>query len=341
MLLWGCLFISCATKESYEGAVPFSLDDFRFRKQLSGMTVPFDTPVMSPYNIQVYDTILVTMESQGDAVCCLYNLRNRRKIGERLKKGQGPSEMLMPAFVNNDGKSIQVVDMATSTVYRYDVQEFIHQDAPQPLSTCKLEGEVCAEMQQAGDRLIGYSYFKEHQLFAFDGNGKMVAELAEFPPCTIEYTETEQADAFYMGFASNTRNRVAICYYMTDLIDFYTTEGELLKRLHGPEQFFSYFTEVHDGGGATSRPDRNRNRDAYFSPRGTSDRLFVLYNGGRVADEGHSPSCNRLFSFTWDGKPNTLYELENPIVCFCVDEENQKFYGISINPEFRIIEYTY
>ncbi len=69
-----------------------------------------------------------------------------------------------------------------------------------------------------------------------------------------------------MGFATNGSDRVAICYYMTDLIEIYDSVGVLKNSMHGPEHFFSYFKEEHDADGVTSYPVKGKNRDSYFAP---------------------------------------------------------------------------
>lgn len=336
-----CVFASCAQKDKYLDAQLLNLDDFEEQTALKGKVLEFDDLIMRPSALQVYDSILVTLEYGGEKLCNLYNLNTKKKIGERLKRGQGPNEMVMPSFVGNNGTNVRLIDMATSVVYEYDLAEFVNNESPQPVKTVKLEESVNSGMQMVGNKYIGYPYFKQHRLYVFDGEGKKVAEFADFPQSTIKYSDMERTDAYYMGFASNGADRIAICYYMTDLIEIYDASGNLLKRMHGPEQFFSHFKEVHDEGGVTSQQVRGKNRDAYFSPCGASSHLFVLYNGGYVDDKDHSPFCKQLFTFSWDGTPKSLYTLDDPIATFCVDEKRNKIYGVSNTPDIHIVEYTY
>lgn len=340
LLLAACMLLSCS-QEKYLDARPFGFDDFETEIDLKGRTLEFDDLIMNPSGLQVYDSILVTLEYEGEKLCNVYNLNTRKKIGERLSRGQGPDDMLMPSFIDNDGESIQIVDMATSTIYKYDLNDFIANDAPHPVSKAKLEEAINSGMQMVGDKLIGYPYFKEHQLYVFDTEGRKIGEFADFPQSTIDYSDIEKVDAYYMGFASNGTDRIAICYYMTDLIDIYDSLGVLKNRMHGPEHFFSYFEETHDADGTTSRQVRGKNRDAYFSPRGAGSQLFVLYNGGFVDDEAHSSYCHRLFSFSWDGTPQKIYNLDDAIFTFCVDKKRQKIYGVSCTPDNHIVEYSY
>ena len=195
--------------------------------------------------------------------------------------------------------------------------------------------------QILGDKFIGYPYFKERQLYVFDKEGKKIGEMVDFPRSTIDYSDMERTDAYYMGFATNGSDRVAICYYMTDLIEIYDSVGVLKNSMHGPEHFFSYFKEEHDADGVTSYPVKGKNRDSYFAPRSAGSQLFVLYNGRYVDEKGHDSCCKKLFSFSWDGNPKNVYILDDAIFTFCVDKKKHKIYGVGNSPDNHIVEYSY
>ena len=72
-------------------------------------------------------------------------------------------------FVSN-GKGVQFIDMASATVYQYDLNHFLSEDSPNPLSKLKLSESVDSEMQMLGDYYVGYQYFKEDLLFLFDNS---------------------------------------------------------------------------------------------------------------------------------------------------------------------------
>ena len=86
---------------------------------------------------------------------------------------------------------------------------------------------------------------------------------------------------------------------------------------------------------------KEKSRDAYFAPQNAGDRFLVLYNGGYVTEEDHSSSCKKLMSFSWNAEPLNLYLLDDPIFSFCVDESKRKIYGVSVTPEYHIVEYSY
>lgn len=343
LLLFGaCLLFSCVQRDKYENAQTFGFNDFKSEISLKGEVLEFNDLIMSPMGLQVYDSILVTLEAGGDKLCNIYNLNTKEKIGERLTRGQGPNEMLVPSFIDNDGLSVQIIDQATSVIYKYDLEDFINNPNPEPISKSKLEETISSGMQMMGENLIGYPYFKNRQLYVFNMEGKKLGEFADFPLSSISYgSDMAKTDAYYMGFITNGKDKTVICYYMTDLIEIYDSNGKLEKRMHGPEQFFAYFEGIGSGEEAVSKSVAGKNRDAYFSPKNAGSIFFVLYNGGYIDEKDHSSFCTKLFSFSWDGTPENIYLLNDPIFTYCVDKKQKKIYGISNTPEHHVVEYKY
>ena len=178
-------------------------------------------------------------------------------------------------------------------------------------------------------------------MYVFDLNGEKTNAIINYPQSTIEQTSAEKTDAYYMKFITDDFNKIAICYYMTDLIEIYNLDGILEKRIHGPEQFFSHFKEYQDGKYIGASPIKGLNRDAYMCPRNAGNEFFVLYNGGFIDSPHHSTSCDQIFSFTWDGVPQITFNLDDPVFSFNIDSKNKKLYGISKTPEFHIVQYSY
>ena len=76
-------------------------------------------------------------------------------------------------------------------------------------------------------------------------------------------------------------------------------------------------------------------------PRNAGEEFFVLYNGGFIDEPNHSTSCDRLFTFNWDGTPKKIFKLDVPVFSFNVDVKNKRIVGISETPEFHIVQYSY
>lgn len=341
-LLIAVAFMACSAPHNYENVEEFGLNDFIKTEKLEGHVLTFDSLIMHPVDMQVIDSLLFVVDSYDERHIQIYNLKTKKKIGSRIYFGQGPNDMLQPVFVKNGKKSVQLYDMATSCLFQYDVKTFLETEAPVPVRKTKLEKKAINGVEVLGDKIYGYSCMTDKQMYVFDVlSGKKTFEMIEFPQSDMSYSESEKMNAYYMNFTTNGHDRIVACYCMTDLIRIYNSKGDLLKSIHGPEQFFSHFKEIHDGTVVTSLMDSEKNRDAYFSPVNVGDRFFVLYDGEKVNASGHDSLCDYLYSFTWDGIPDKIYKLSEPISSFTVDVEERKVYGISNKPEYHIVEFSY
>ena len=336
------MFTSCIHKEKYEGAESFTWDDFTEVKSLQGTTLSFDSLVMRPTDILICDSVLLLGDKYEDKQIQLYNLKTMKKIGSRIYSGQGPKDILQPILMDCNNEYLRIFDLVTSRVFKYSLVDFIKNENPEPLTCIQTEKRMMPCVEQVEDEIYGYIMSPKYQIAIFNTkNGKFKRGMVDFPISDIIYTDTEKIDAYYMNFVTGGKDRLAVCYSMTDLISFYYKDGTLMKQLHGPEGFFPYFKEIRRGEVVTSSMNRDRNRDAYFSPVCVGNQLFVLFDGEAVNAPNHDMLCEYVLTFTWDGEPQTSYKLSEPVFAITVDAKNKKIYGISDTPEYHIVEFNY
>ena len=342
LLAFIALLASCNTdKSEYENATTFNYSDFKSEKDLQGTTLEFDSLIMQPVDLLAFDSILITIEMGKENIFHVYNMKTKTHINQCIKRGQGPNDMLYPEFINASANSIRIIDSQTSTVYEYDVEDFITNPTPTPTKRTKLEKQIFITANQVEDKIMGCTYGVNERIYVFDLNGVKTDAIVSYPPTSISQTDREKMDAYYMKFISNDKDKIAVCYYMTDLIEIYNLEGVLQKRIHGPEQFYSHFKEFQDGPMVSSSSVKGMNRDAFMCPKNAGDEFFVLFNGGNIDDPDHTSSVKRLFSFSWDGVPQNRYNLNDPIYSFSIDSKNKTIYGISETPEYHVVKYSY
>ncbi len=336
------LLSSCNTnKAKYENATSFTYTDFKNQKDLKATTLEFDSLIMRAVDLVTFDSILITIEMGKENIFHVYNMKTKKHINQSVKRGQGPEDMIYPQFMNSDANCLRIFDLQTYMVYEYDAQNFIANPTPTPTKRTKLENQVFTMAEKVDDKIFGNAYYGvDEQLYVFDLNGKKTETIIDYPATPFLQTDIEKIDGFYKKFTSNDKDKLALCYYMTDLIEIYNLDGTLQKRIHGPEQFFTHFKEYQDGRIGAS-PVKDLNRDAFMCPKNAGDEFFVLYNGGFIDEPDHSSSSKQLFSFSWDGTPQAIYTLDDPIYHFSVNSDNKRIYGISITPEYHVVEYSY
>ena len=67
----------------------------------------------------------------------------------------------------------------------------------------------------------------------------------------------------------------------------------------------------------------------------------MLYSGKLYNPDQPSYLLNQLFVFDKNGNPQKRFELSEPIFTFTVDPVKNVIYGLTDNPEFRILKYSY
>ena len=333
--------LSCTHKSRFQKATVITRNDFKTTQSLIGSVVQFDNEVLKPTHLQVFDSLLFTINTREERLIHIFDLKDKKKIGERITAGNGPDEMLQPRIVKVDKESIQIFDMVTSTLFEYSMSDFVANQDPIVLRKIKLDKSTASEAYLLGENLIGAVYNPSCQLNSFNLNGKKVGEYGAYPNSDNAFSDSEKLEAYRFSFITNLNDKMLICYNWTDLIDILDKDGHLEKRLHGPGHFISSFKEFHEGDVVSANSTKGQTRDAYFSPVSVGNDFFVLYSGKSEDEEGYSILANQIFVFGWNGTPKQILLLDQGVFSITVDEKNKKVYGISDTPEFHIVEFSY
>lgn len=342
ILLGGILFVSCGDKAAsvYQNETRIEWEDFE-SQELTGREIEFDEPVMQPNQLIVMDTLLITINRKTEKLIHSFNLNTKKKIGEQITMGEGPDEMISPSFISGQD-SVRLYDMVTSTVCTYGIGEFVSAPSLVPSQRYKLsEADFFSELVILKDKLAGVSYRPDAPCYMFNAAGQKMGVVGSYPEGPAVYTDMERVDAYRAIPASNGTDRFAVCHFFTDLIDIYSDSGKLVKRLYGPEHFFTRFTEFNDGVRMGSRPNPDYYRDAFYSPVGVGDELWVLYNGKFVNKPGYNLLAKDILVFSWEGTPLRHYILSGGVSRIAVDSHKRRIYGISSDPEYHIVEFSY
>lgn len=326
----------------YASSSSFSDDSFTESVSLTAKTLEMDNMVMSPSNIQVFDTLLITIDRNAEFLFHVYNLNNNTEINQCIRKGEGPDDMLRPTFIDNDRKIVKIADASRQNVYEFELQEFAYSKTPMPLKTYKLEKPVIGFLADMGDKTYSYASSSECLVEVFDSAGKIEKQLIDFPESNLGMNRNESLSAYYLNLTTNQKDRIALTYSLTDLIEIYDNEGKLQKRLHGPMGFACKMQEKSvDENIMMELAEGFEERDAYFCPRNTGDGFIVSFNGMLVDADDHNSYQNVLYYFDWNGNPIARYTLDDGIFKFDVDPVRRKIYGISSDPEYHLVEYSY
>lgn len=333
------LLLSCGDRNEYQMSTPISERDF-LKQSLTGSVLDFEDLIMNPNQLIVYDTLLITCNQNTSKLFHIFDLKTKKKIGESVSMGQGPMEMIQPYFIE-DKSSISIYDMMTTVVSQYTIEEFISNSVPSPIRQSKLSERIFSKMAFLGNDIVGSPYNPQHPFYLFSEKGEKKGDFASYPVSGLTYSDLEIIEAYRVDIVSNQKNRVAFCYNFTDLIEIYDKDGVLLKRMHGPANFFPHFKEYTDGVVLTAKPVEGKYRAAFYNPVSVGSDFFVLFNGRNIRDKDFSMLATQIFVFDWEGNPQKIFSLDRGVSSIAVDQKNKKIYGISNHPEYCIIEYSY
>lgn len=332
--------ISCSQQSRYKNSRLISIDDFPSTQALTGETVTFDSILMRPWQMALFDTVLVVKNLNTEKHFHLFNIETRKKIGERISMGQGPEDMIMP-FIIPGNSGIRFFDAGSASVSEYHLQDFVNSPSPKLLKRIKLSENIMTGLVKLDDKLIGNPFQAEHMLLTFNLNGEKTGTAGGYPVSDITYTDLEKPYAYYSNLLSNNKDKFAVFYCWSDLFEIYDKDGKLEKRVHGPEYFYPHFKEFSDGNISFARSIPGESKDAYYSPVSTGDEIFVLFNGKDPHAEGYNLLATRIFVFDWNGNPRKILNLDKGVSNIAVDPTNKIIYGISEDPEYHILEFMY
>lgn len=335
------IIISCS-KTEYKDSVTFSLLDFPETRQLKGKEILFDKELLRPVRIYLTDSVLVFQNSRVETHFDKYNLHTKKKIGECISFGSGPEEMLYPKGFQLVDSVIWICDVDKRKMLGYRKEQFCYSNMPKPVHTINFN-ETFDQVAIKQNEIVSTVLSPDHQRLSFYGmNGLFLKTVGDFPDCHLNLTPIETIEGFLCNLLVNPDDgKVCLSYKRTDLIEFYDSNGTLIRRMHGPDHFFPVIMEDKRGNGVGIHSIERQTRDAYFCPVAVNNMIYLLYSGKffDLKDTKDSYLLNQIFVFDWDGNPLKRYILDTPVFWFTIDARQKRIYGLTDSPDYRVIEF--
>lgn len=338
--LCGIYFVSCTGPKKEGADLTITYEDFEEVKELVAQPIGLDSLIWKPVQLQMFGRALGLANIGTEKLVQLLDVDSCTKLSEHISVGQGPDEMMVPRFVENDGSSVILSDMMLSVVRKYALSDFLGSTNPTAVEEVRLSRRPSGEVRLLGDGYVAPAYNASYLMYVYDSKGELRDSIGQYPSMEDPLTDVEKIEMFTFSFATNFRNRIAVFYNWADIIDFYDADGKLLRRVHGPEGFVSRYKEVHNGQIVTAMAGKER-REAYYGARAVGDEVWVTFNGKYTEAEDYSSLVQRIFVFSWDGVPKRILNLDQGIGAFAVDASRRIIYGISDTPEFHILSFSY
>ena len=179
-----------------------------------------------------------------------------------------------------------------------------------------------------------------NRLIFFDSKGEKMFTAGDYPYFGKELTIIEKIEGYISQIAiSHKYERIFLFGMVTDLIEIYDFQGNLIKRYHGPDRIFPQIKEVHLPNGYYQGAYDNP-IFTFFSPMIIDDEVYVSYSGHHQKPDETLPLIRQIFVFDIDCTPLRRYELSKQIVSFTVDPETKSIYATSNNPEYHMVMFN-
>lgn len=344
-ILAAILFLSlssCHQQIEYEASEAFTFSAFKETVSLHGEVFAVDEPVMKPHEICVIDSLIFLINTNTEYLFQCFNANTGKEVKEFISFGSGPEEMLSPQSVGQKDSFVYIFDVMKRRIFLYDKTSFLSKEELQSSRQIDLKDMFAQVFMLSNNQIVATGLQPDSKRFIFFNNeGDVLTHKGEFPsyqdPAASKFTK-EQDYGCEMVYNAELQ-RLSLAYKHTDLIEFYNLEGNLLKRIHGPEHFFPVFLEKNTGNTVQVLPEKGKSRDGYISPVAYKNELYVLYSG-KVFDPKTRPYLdNQILVFDWSGKPLKRLFLDKPIYRFTIDKKKNILYGLSFSPDFHIVKY--
>ena len=302
-----------------------------------------ETIIGNAYSIQKVHHFLIVLDYSADSFFHLIDLKNKAYKGMYGNRGQAPNDFIHPGklhpFCNNQ--------LCTFDSSRGEIKLLtIH--AENETIDCSTYLSVkqnhAFEIIPVGkDVLLTNGAFEQSmfQLCSFQNDILSISD--EYPyKDEKEHKLSNQLRAMaYQGILSmNGQKKFAYATSNALQIHFYQIKDNQLDKL--TEIIESYAQYIPNGNTTGYSVLNDGNSPECFTDLATTDNhVYALYSGRTFNKYKLSfRESKSLFVYDWNGKLIKTYHLDIPIVCFCIDEKEQKIYAIANLPDPALVIFS-
>jgi hypothetical protein len=292
----------CSLNQQYNQTKTF--DKIEKQQFLTGKVVDFDIPVMRPVSIEIIDSILFLNNYGTEYFVHRYNLNTKKKMGESVPFGSGPNEMLDARKMQIIDTGVWILDKRQQKMHQYGKQDICFSEIPVPIKNIRFEKFVDQALVLPNGKIIALTVDEADKRFGFfDMQGQLVNANGDYPDDNVFVPPFVKNQSFLCNIVYGKGNKVCLMYKITDLVEIYDWEGNLLSRNHGPDHFFPHLEQQIINDVTKVSVQREQTRDAYFSPVVHEDEIWALYSGKYAQINNADYLIDRIIVFNWDGEP--------------------------------------
>lgn len=299
-----------------------------------------ETIIGDTYSIQKMGDFLVILDYSTDSFFHLINLKDRTDKGMYGSKGQGPNDFIHPGRLHPYSENqLCCFDNAKGEIRLLTVDT--NSETIECSTLYSIKQNLAFEVIPAGhDTLLINGIFENSMFQLATLQNEILSSSEEYP-----YKDEEEhkisnrlrAMAYQGCLSMNKLKKFAYATSNAYQIYFYQIKGNQLVK--SGEVIKSYGRYIPDGNTSGYSVVNDGNSPECFTDLAvTENHVYALYSGRTFKEYRHSYRDSKyLFVYDWSGKPVKSYTLDVPILCFCIDEEEQKIYAIANLPDPTLV----
>jgi len=330
-----CVIILFSCKPTREDTKSFTEQSFRKTYRITdGNRYTNDSLMLGrPMYIQFHpDSFLIIQDRGYPEFLEIIDLKNN-KVQKIISPGKGPGELISAKGIQIQGNDLYVFGCQLAKVIKL---------SPDKNRLFQITGEFNLDERTSPgfyplskDLFICFSDIgDDNRLTLLNYKGHIIKKFGDYPQFTGSPEIKGDNDIFgsYIAASPDGEKIVLACAY-TDILELYSTEKGLLKRLHGPIGIKLAVSRQNVGTyGWIFRKEPSY--ITYCKLDANKNEFWVGYVGFKEDRNKRSEISDvypkTIFCFDWNGKPLRKILFDYPILTFDADWNNKVLYTIII-----------
>lgn len=306
----------------------------------------------SPQEIHVIDTtLLIRNRSKGsDYFLYSYSLTNNRLSKGYIAKGKGPFEAIGASKSGILKDKIWIYDVSSYKVIFLDKKRFILNETDSLYEEFKLKKNNSSEFYFYGSlsfidnlNFLGVSKWGTPSKSKIEkvnlDSGQEIKNFGKYKEISKINIETIRDAHTSHIFYNYKRQKVALPYRYSDVLEIYDVNESDCKSIQGPENYNVYFTE--EKGSYYHMGKTKKTKKTFISGTYTDDFIYLIYSGhlreNRSESDRFKWSTGKfIFVYDWDGNPVKKINLDRRVSTIGVSNNNKTLYSYDLNTGYLI-----
>jgi hypothetical protein len=294
----------------------------------------FIDSLLSPLSIEVYKESLLVLESNGDYRLKTFDLLSGQMQQSLLKIGRGSNEVVQPGNICVGRDTCWVFDILSKKILGFQYQE---QGVLELGREFKLEDRSCTRLIVSDTGYYGFGHSDSMMLLSeYSSNGEIIGAIAEYPDFVNRDTSRRDLGPLFLSTVYKNRfgyspkeDLIAVAYTRFNALDIYSSNGNLVHRITGPEDIQVEVKKLSPRPGTVifdAQPKYLAYRRIYVGDFG----IWASHSGVVLTRTNFADTIpSKIYCFSWTGELIRELRFAEPVLDFTIDSSNKVLYYLT------------